>query len=275
MDRIEIKRLKIFAHHGVYEEEAENGQNFYVSIIMEMDTRGAGKTDDLDQSVDYGSVSQFVDAYVKGRRFKLLEALAENLARELLLKYTKLDKVTVRISKPQAPIPLPFEDVSVTIERQWHIAYLAIGSSMGDREHLIQDAIEQLENEQDVFVLRTSEMIETKPYGGVATEVFLNGAIKVRTLLTPYELLDVCHRIEDALGRVRTERWGDRTMDLDILFYDDMVMDDDYLTIPHIDMKNRGFVLQPMAEIAPGFIHPVYRKSMTDMLSDLADKPQE
>ena len=126
-----------------------------------------------------------------------------------------------------------------------------------------------LENENDIYVLRTSELIETKAYGGVATEDFINGVVRVRTLLDPYELLRVCHMIEREAKRERDVHWGNRTLDLDILFYDDLILSDEYLTIPHIDIKNRDFVLVPMAEIAPGFVHPVYRLTMKDMKENL------
>ena len=269
MDQIRIDRLKVFAHHGVYPEESAQGQNFYVSAILDVDTREAGLRDELSESVDYGSVSMFIDKYMKKNTFKLLEAVVENLAREILLKYPLVHSVTLKVSKPQAPIPLPFEDVSVTVKRGWHTAYIAFGSNLGDREEYIRQGLEMLENENDIYVLRTSEIIETEAYGDVATEAFLNGVIKVKTLLTPYELLRVCHEIEKKAGRVRTAHWGNRTLDLDILFYDEMILEDEYLTIPHIDIKNRDFVLIPMAEIAPGFVHPVYRLTMKDMKENL------
>lgn len=269
MDQIRIDRLKVFAYHGVYPEESAQGQNFYVSAILDVDTREAGLRDELSESVDYGSVSMFIDKYMKKNTFKLLEAVVENLAREILLKYPPVCSVTIKVSKPQAPIPLPFEDVSVTVKRGWHTAYIAFGSNLGDREEYIRQGLEMLENENDIYVLRTSEIIETEAYGDVATEAFLNGVIKVKTLLTPYELLRVCHEIEKKAGRVRTAHWGNRTLDLDILFYDEMILEDEYLTIPHIDIKNRDFVLIPMAEIAPGFVHPVYRLTMKDMKENL------
>ena len=269
MDQIRIDRLKVFAHHGVYPEESAQGQNFYVSAILDVDTREAGLRDELSESVDYGSVSMFIDKFMKKNTFKLLEAVVENLAREILLKYPLVHSVTLKVSKPQAPIPLPFEDVSVTVKRGWHTAYIAFGSNLGDREEYIRQGLEMLENENDIYVLRTSEIIETEAYGDVATEAFLNGVIKVKTLLTPYELLRICHEIEKKAGRVRTAHWGNRTLDLDILFYDEMILEDEYLTIPHIDIKNRDFVLIPMAEIAPGFVHPVYRLTMKDMKENL------
>lgn len=269
MDQIRIDNLKVFAHHGVYPEESEHGQYFFVSAVLHVDTRPAGLSDELMESVDYGSVCMYIDKFMKKNTYKLLESVVENLARNILLKYPLVQAVSVTVSKPQAPIPLPFENVSVTAERSWHVAYIAFGSNMGDRESFIEQGLEMLENENDLYVLRTSEIMETEAYGGVATEKFLNGVVKVKTLLTPYELLRVCHKIEQNAGRERMIHWGNRTLDLDILFYDRLVLEDEYLTIPHIDIKNRDFVLFPMAEIAPGFVHPVYQLTMKDMKENL------
>lgn len=269
MDKIQVKGLKVFAHHGVYPEESAQGQNFYVSATLDVDTRAAGLSDDLDASVDYGDLCLFIDRYMKKNTFKLLETVTENLAREILHRYPLVKSVEVSVSKPQAPIPLPFEDVSVTIQRKWHEAYIAFGSNMGDREEYIEEGLSVLKHEQDVEVLQTSTIIETEPYGGVDMDPVLNGVVKVKTLLTPYELLKLCNKIEAAAGRERNVHWGPRTLDLDILFYDKLVLEDPVLTIPHIDMKHRDFVLKPMAEIAPGLVHPVYHKTMADMLDEL------
>lgn len=269
MDRIQVKGLKVFAHHGVYPEESAQGQNFYVNATLEMDTRPAGLKDDLDKSVDYGDLCLFIDRYMKKHTYKLLEAVTENLAKEILLRYKKVKGIEVSVSKPQAPIPLPFQDVSVTVHRQWHEAYLGFGSNVGDREEYIENGLEALSQEEDVEVLLTSSIIETEPYGGVEMEPVLNGVVKVKTLLTPYELLAVCNRIEEAANRDRSIHWGPRTLDLDILFYDRLIMEEKDLTIPHMDMKNREFVLKPMAELAPGLVHPVYHKTIKDLWEEL------
>lgn len=272
MDKIQIKGLKVFAHHGVYPEESAQGQDFFVNVCLEVDTRPAGLGDDLEQSVDYGELCMFIDRYMKKHTYKLLESVTENLAREILLRYPKAYSVEVSVSKPHAPIPLPFEDVSVAVKRSWHEAYIGFGSNLGDREEYIRKGLEALEHETDVFLVRTSTVIETEPYGGVKMDPVLNGVAKIKTLLTPYELLELCNRIEAEEGRERSLHWGPRTLDLDILFYDKLVLEDEYLTIPHIDMKNRGFVLEPMAEIAPGFVHPVYHKTMSDLLEELKER---
>lgn len=272
MDKIQVKGLKVFAHHGVYPEESAQGQDFFVNVCLYTDTRPAGKADDLEQSVDYGELSMFIDRYMKEHTYKLLESVTENLAREILLRYPKTASVKISVSKPHAPIPLPFEEVSVSIERSFHEAYIGFGSNVGDREEYIRKGLETLENESDIFLLRTSTIIETEPYGGVEMDPVLNGVVKIKTLLNPYELLAVLNRIEAEAKRDRAVHWGPRSLDLDILFYDKLILEDEYLTIPHIDMKNRAFVLEPMAEIAPGFVHPVYGKTMADMLNELKEK---
>ena len=117
--------------------------------------------------------------------------------------------------------------------------------------------------------MRCSKLLYTKPYGGVKQEDFLNGAIELETLLTPYELLDFLHELEKEAGRERKIHWGPRTLDLDILFYEDFVSDDPKLTIPHPDMENRLFVLEPLMELCPYYINPINQKSVKQMLKEL------
>ena len=155
------------------------------------------------------------------------------------------------------------------IERGWHTAYIAVGANMGETEKTVQEAIKEVGTIKDTTVTKVSTLIVTKPYGGVEQDDFLNGAMEMRTLLTPEELLAELHRIEAEHGRERVLRWGPRTLDLDIIFYDDLVMDSDELTIPHIDMQNRDFVVDPMAEIAPYKRHPIYGKTMKELKGEL------
>ena len=116
-----------------------------------------------------------------------------------------------------------------------------------------------------ISVKKVSQLIRTKPYGDVVQEDFLNGALEIETLLTPQELLEALHVIEDAAGRTREVRWGPRTLDLDILFYDKLIYESDDLIIPHVDLENRRFVLEPLFEIAPGYRHPVFHKTVEQM----------
>ena len=269
LDQIKIEGLEIFANHGVFPEENVLGQKFIVSATLYTDTRKAGKTDELTASIHYGEVSAFITEFVKSHTYKLLERVAEELVEDMLQKFDGLEKVTLEIQKPWAPVGLPLETVSVKIERCWNEAFIALGSNMGDKKKYIENAVEELKNEKLCRVLKVSKLIGTEPYGVTDQDEFLNGALKMETLLTPHELLELLHRIEQEAGRKRIRRWGPRTLDLDIIFYGDQIIEEDDLCIPHIDMQNREFVLEPMCEIAPHKRHPVLKETMTEMLVKL------
>lgn len=271
-DKIKIENLQVFAHHGVYPQENEAGQNFYINAVLYLDTRKAGLNDDLAFSVHYGEVCHFMDRFMRQHTFKLVETVAEKMAEAVLLAFPLLEGIKLEIRKPEAPIGLPFASVSVEIEREWHTAYIAIGSNMGDSRQNIENALKQIEEQPLFKVNKISTVIETKPYGGVEQRDFLNAAMEVETLLPPLELLTFLQGLEQRAGRERIIHWGPRTLDLDILFYDNLVYDSDRLTIPHADMHNRDFVLIPMNEIAPYKRHPVSGKTMHDMLAELQSR---
>jgi len=129
--------------------------------------------------------------------------------------------------------------------------YLALGSNLGDRTQYIHDAVRLL-NERGVRTLQLSTLIETDPVGGPRQGLFMNAVVQGETSLPPQELLSVCLAVETSLGRVRTVKNGPRTIDVDILLYDDVVMDTKELTIPHPRMKERDFVMRPFRELTQG-----------------------
>lgn len=269
MDRIQIKGLEIFARHGVYPEETVLGQKFVVNAMLYASTRKAGLTDQLENSVNYGEVSHHIKRFMEEHTCKLIESAAELLARELLLTYPLLQTVDLEIEKPWAPVGLPLDTVSVSISRSWHTAYIALGSNMGDRKAYLDQAVLSLNAHPDCQVTEVSDYLVTAPYGGVEQEDFLNGALKLRTLLVPEELLALLHEIEHQANRERLIHWGPRTLDLDILLYDDQVIDTPELHIPHIEMHIRDFVLIPLAQIAPHVRHPLTKKTVEQMLKEL------
>ncbi len=265
MDYISIDNLEVFANHGVFEEEVNLGQKFIVSVRLYFDASAAGREDDLKKSVNYTKVCAGITQWMKTNSCKLIETVAERLAHKLLTDYGIVRSVEVTVKKPWAPIGLPLEHVSITVERGWHTAYLSIGSNIGDRSRYLEDGIEHLRDCEDIRILAVSDFINTAPYGKTDQDDFLNAAVKLETLLSPEQLLDVLHEAEDAAGRVRDEHWGPRTLDMDILLYDDLIMSTDTLTIPHADMPNRDFVLRPLCQIAPYALHPVTGRRICEL----------
>ena len=271
MDVIHIKRLEIFANHGVIPEENTLGQKFIISADLYKDLRKAGKSDDVEETVHYGKAAVLIKQISEKSVFRLIEKLAEEIA-DALLKNFPVEKVRVVIEKPWAPVRLPLDTVAVEIERSWHTAYLSIGSNIGDKEQFLNNAVKKLDEDCNIKVTKVSKFIETEPYGNVEQDKFLNGCLEIRTLLTPAELLKKVNEIEQEEGRIRTLHWGPRTLDIDILLYDNEVVYTDDLKIPHPDMHNRMFVLEPLCEIAPFVIHPVLGKSVMRLKEKLMDK---
>jgi len=272
LDKINIKNLEIFAYHGVLPEEKQNGQTFYVSAVLFVDIEAAGKADDLSKSVDYGKVSHLIKSYVRSNIFDLIETVAQGLAEKLLMEYPLLRKVGIEIKKPDAPVGLPLETVSVEIERGWHTAYIGLGSNLGDRLQHLRFAVESLRKTVGCRLLAMSKFISTPPYGYEQQGDFLNGCIKIETFLSPGELLNKLQDLENQSGRIRDVRWGPRTLDLDILMYDSWILDTERLYVPHIEMHKRDFVLGPLSEIAPNLIHPIYKKTVMQLLEELKSK---
>ncbi|MBI4602083.1 MAG: 2-amino-4-hydroxy-6-hydroxymethyldihydropteridine diphosphokinase [Planctomycetes bacterium] len=148
----------------------------------------------------------------------------------------------------------------------WTPALLAVGSNLGDREAAIRGALALLGGEPDVGVTAVSRWKETEPAGGPPQGPYLNGAVAIRTRLAPRALLAVLQAVEARLGRVRGPRWGPRTIDLDILLYGDLVVRAPDLEIPHPRMLERVFVLEPAAEVAAGWVHPVTGRTVLEHL---------
>ncbi|MCI8323927.1 MAG: 2-amino-4-hydroxy-6-hydroxymethyldihydropteridine diphosphokinase [Lachnospiraceae bacterium] len=268
-DQIIVEDLQIYAHHGVYRQENEKGQNFYISAVLDTDTRAAGMADDLGLSTNYGVVCRFLHTFLTEHTYKLIETAAEKASEALLLQFPYVRQVTMEVKKPEAPITVPFGSVSVKITRGWHRVYIACGSNIGDRRAHLSAAVDALLMDKRCRVLRVSDWVETTPYGGVEQADYLNGVLSIETLYTPEELLEVLQGIEKAEARERKERWGPRTLDLDILLYEGRLMDTDKLTIPHKDMQNRDFVLKPLSQIAPYERHPVFNKAVVELLAEV------
>jgi 2-amino-4-hydroxy-6-hydroxymethyldihydropteridine diphosphokinase len=150
------------------------------------------------------------------------------------------------------------------------LAYIALGSNLGDRRGMIAGAIAALASTGGVVVQKVSSFHETEPVGGPPGQgLFLNAAALLETTLDPFALLHVLQEIEEKFGRARAVHWGERTLDLDLLLFDDRIVDTPELTIPHPHLAVRRFVLEPLAEIAPEAVDPVTEQTIVDLLADL------
>lgn len=265
MDKIYINNLEFIGFHGVFPEEKKLGQKFVVSVEMEVDTRIAGKTGDLTKSVHYGLVAQDIEKLFLERSVDLIETCAENIAEMILKKYELVHGVKVIVKKPWAPLQMHFENVAVEIYRKWHTVYLSIGSNMGDKRKNLLDAIENISKLENTKVIKSSKILETEPFGYLEQDNFLNACLEVRTLMTAQEFLKEILDIELKMGRVREIKWGPRIIDIDILFYDKDIIEEDNLAVPHPWICEREFVLEPLSEIAPNYIHPLERKTVATL----------
>ena len=147
--------------------------------------------------------------------------------------------------------------------------FVGLGSNLGNRESFLASAVLMLQNHEQIYIVKESTVIETAPVGDIEQGAFLNQVLQVETELEPAVLLNSCLAIEESQGRVRGEKWGPRTLDIDILFYGNHVLDAPSLHVPHPELHLRQFVLGPLAEIAPEFEHPVCKKNMQELLETL------
>lgn len=251
-DRITLKGVSAKGFHGVLDDEKRDGQTFVVDVEMDVDLAPAGTSDDLVDTVSYAEVAGDVVALVEGESLDLIEALADRIAAKVLTR-PLVESVVVTVHKPQAPVGHPFTDVAVTVERVRETpVVIAIGSNLGESLETVQNAVSALWIALDLKA--ASRVYETAPVGGPAQSAYLNAVVVGTTQMSPQRLLRTMQDIELEHGRVRQERWGPRTLDLDLIQYGDPVFDTDVrlsteaLTLPHPRAHERAFVLVPWAD---------------------------
>jgi dihydroneopterin aldolase/2-amino-4-hydroxy-6-hydroxymethyldihydropteridine diphosphokinase len=254
-DHILIDDLRVTCIIGVLDHERVTPQPLRIDVDMEVDLHDAGQSDDLTQTVHYGEVAIALANLARDTKYQLLERLAQHMT-EVVLSFPLVRAVDLRLTKLEPPIPEEIGSTAVRLRRVRsdfststpHKALLALGSNIGDRAAYLRFAIDRLGDR----VTAQSQVFETDPVGGPENQdAYLNMVVAIDTELDPYALLRWLHRIEADAGRERVIHWGPRTLDIDLLFFDDVVIDGGNLAVPHPRYAERRFVLAPLSEVAP------------------------
>jgi 2-amino-4-hydroxy-6-hydroxymethyldihydropteridine diphosphokinase/dihydroneopterin aldolase len=249
-DSIELRGVRLAMAVGGVAEPVE------VDLVLSVDLGDASISDRLVDTVDYGAVVAKIAALGAGSEDMLLERFAGRVA-DVVLGFALVEEVEVCVRKMHPPVPVDVAWVGVSLRRARrgravardgsHRAIVALGSNLGDRVANLKVAVRALEP-----MVAQSQVYETPPVGGPGgQDAFLNMVVIVETTLDPFAFLNRCQRIEAAAHRERVVHWGPRTLDVDILFFDDMRIDSAELMIPHPRYAERRFVLAPLAEVAP------------------------
>ncbi|MGL5353481.1 MAG: dihydroneopterin aldolase, partial [Clostridium sp.] len=196
MDKLYLENIEIFANHGVFKEEKTLGQKFIISLELTLDTREAAISNDLTKSVHYGELCHKVEEEFTKESYDLIETAVEKIAEFILFNYDMVKSVKVKLKKPWAPIGRHLDYAAVEIERGWHKAYISIGSNIGDKKKNIEESIERIKKIREIEVTKVSKLIQTAPWGLEDQDEFVNGAIEIRTILSPKDLIRTLLKIE-------------------------------------------------------------------------------
>ncbi len=269
MDKIAIKGLNIRANHGVFASEKELGQNFIIDANVYLNFHPATINEDLTKSIHYGELSEFINSEFSKCSYDLIETAAYEVAIAVLNQYKLINEIELTINKPNAPIELKFDTVSVSVVLKRNLCYIAVGSNIGDSDFYIDNAKLAINKSKYTKVLNEAKRIKTKPFGNVNQDDFLNTVFEVETYLSPENLLKFINKIEKDNKRTREIHWGPRTLDLDIIYYNNEIVNRKDLFIPHLEMHKRDFVLKPLCELNPNMIHPRFLKTTEELLISL------
>jgi dihydroneopterin aldolase/2-amino-4-hydroxy-6-hydroxymethyldihydropteridine diphosphokinase len=264
LDQIRLLGIRTRGHPGVFEHERRDGQDFVVDVVLHLDTRPAAAHDDLTRTVHYGELATAVADAVRADPVDLVETLAARIA-GICLRDRLVQAADVTVHKPDAPVTEDFADVVVSIRRHRAElldavptrpvdAVLALGTNLGDRTATLRSAVAALGGTDGIELVGVSPVVETDPVGGPEQPDYLNAVVLVATTLSPRGLLAAAHEVEDRHGRERQERWGPRTLDVDVVDYDGLEIVADDLHLPHPRAAERAFVLAPWLAADPAAV---------------------
>ena len=259
-NQIIIRNLKIFAYHGVHDFEKQNGQNFVINIIININKLPGFSTDNIQDTISYSDVIKVINKTVTDNKYNLIEKLAESISDQIFLNFKSVVSIEITVKKPDIKKNLDYAAVKIkrynNINKQKKRAVLALGSNLGDRVNYLNSAIESIKRLPDTEILKVSKFHETEPLISNTNNQdinkynkYINCCVEIQTSYSPEMLMGMCLGIESAHNRTREYKWSPRTLDIDILTYENEVRNNEYLTLPHPHMHERDFVQVPLKEI--------------------------
>jgi len=265
MFRILIKDLNLFGYHGVKESEKKDGQNFRFNIEILINQGSFLNDDDIDNTVNYSEVIKLIKRINSDNRFNLLETFSQTVAEDIMKISPLVDKVIVRIEKTSPPIKENLKSVGVeyVLDRKREEkdksknkkvdVFLSLGSSVGDRENNLRKAVDMIGDNPHISIIKMSSIYETEPMYIKDQDSFYNIVLYTRVdgEISPFEMMGFLKGIEFGFGRKKDIKYGPRIIDIDLLYYGEIVIESDFLTLPHPGIEERKFVLVPLSEIAP------------------------
>ena len=274
MDKIFIHDLEVQTIIGLYEWEREKPQTLLISIEIITDFSHTIITDTLDLSIDYALVVKDIEAIAQNNEFLLLEPFAEKIAQQILSNYP-CKEVTIQINKPEAIKQAKAVGIKIIRKRQ-NLIVVSLGSNLS-RTKNIQSALDSLKN---LFhAVSVSTIYETKSVGFDGKD-FYNLVASFKSEFSPEQINYQLKQIEKAHGRNHKktskpgEKFSDRTLDIDLLIYDDQVLYDQGLDVPRNEILSYAFVLKPLADLMPDALHPLLKKSYADLWQAFENKPE-
>jgi len=273
MFKIKIKNLNLFGYHGIKKKEKTDGQNFCFNIEIFFDSRNISDSDNLEDTVNYSKVIKILKDINNSSSFNLLETLSQKIAVEIMKISPLMEKVSVEVEKTSPPIKENLESVGIKYvldrKRMGNMkgegigngkessldVYMSLGSNAGNREKNLRKAVSMIDAGKNIDITKVSSIYETEPMYFKEQNSFYNIVLKAKASdkTSPFGLLGYLKKIESGFGGKSDKRYGPRVIDIDILYYGDMSINSDFLTIPHPRIEERKFVLVPLAEIEPGF----------------------
>lgn len=265
MDYLKIEQLEISVNQGC--EDTKNiDQNILINAKLYYDISNPGISDRIEDTIQYEKLCKFIQRFLAEHHFCLMEAAVEQTARTLLQEFPKLKAVELSGCKPKNLAGQTYGNVTMSVFRKWNRVYLSIGAGGKDKEAALNNVIDALFDDGCCRVTAVSRFMEVEFSGSVEQGDSLYGCVEIETMDTPQELLAQIHKIE-----AEAQRHGD-SLEIDILLYNEEIIQEPDLTIPPMDLHRKPAFLEPLNQIAPYAVHPVKKTTISELIENIKEQ---